>query len=285
MNARIRVEVTRELHAIITQIATAVNPHVPETIRAEPGRTAAGCHRRICHNSGMVRLVLSAIAALLALFLLGLASAAAQPQTNRSIVWERFDSTIDLLGDGTFRVVETQRVAFQGTYQRASRQIPLTRLASVTEVQVGEPGQRYRQGSNQPGTFTVSRSDDSIEINWWFRPTTNASRTFQVSYRVVGALRIYDAGDQLYWVAVPAERPGPVAAAEVLIRLPGDLPAEQLRAEGYLGGRPASGQSSIGGREVRYSGQRNLARRGVRSSSPVPARSGRRGTAGLAGRL
>jgi Predicted membrane protein (DUF2207) C-terminal domain/Predicted membrane protein (DUF2207) N-terminal domain len=206
----------------------------------------------------MVRFASSAIVALLALFLVGLVGAVAQTQTNRSIAWERFDSTIDLLGDGTFHVVETQRVAFRGTYQRASRQIPLARLASVTEVQVGEPGQSYRQGSNQPGTFTVSRSDDSIEINWWFVPTTNASRTFQVSYRVVGALRIYDAGDQIYWVAVPADRPGPVAAAEVLIRLPGDLPADQLRAEGYLGARPATEQPSISDREVRY-GASNIA--------------------------
>ena len=67
----------------------------------------------------MVRLALPVIAALIALFLLAPRGAASQAQVNRSIAWERFDSTIDLLGDGTLPGGATQRVSFQGTYQRA----------------------------------------------------------------------------------------------------------------------------------------------------------------------
>src|SRR5689334_5995467 len=101
--------------------------------------------RPICDNSTVGRLV---ALLLLALVLLApaLAPAPAVAQDSRSFVWEALDVSLDLLPDGTFNVLETHRLRFNGTYRQAFREIDLQRLGSVTEVQVGEPGRVYREG-------------------------------------------------------------------------------------------------------------------------------------------
>ena len=196
-----------------------------------------------------------ALAALLGLALLVAGPGPASAQATRSVSWERFDVAIELLPDSTLRIVQTETIRFDGTFQRAFREIPLDRVSSITEVQVGEGGQPYRAGYNQPGTFAVTRSDNALRIDWWFPPTTNATRTFELSYRVSGAIRVYAGGDQLYWVAVPADRPGQVEASDVGVRLPEAVPDDQLKSEAYLGGHPARSQPSVAGREVHFAAQ------------------------------
>jgi Predicted membrane protein (DUF2207) len=175
---------------------------------------------------------------------------AAQP--SRSFSWERFDVSIELLPDSTLRVVETQQVHFNGTHRSFDREIPLANLSSITEVEVGETGRGYRPGYNQPETFGVGRGEDRLRIDWWFEPTTNATRTFELRYRVSGAIRVYQSGDQLTWTAVPAAREADVLASAVLVRLPLELPPEQVAAKAYLGSRETVGQPSVGPREIRF---------------------------------
>src|SRR5439155_25760940 len=133
--------------------------------------------------------------------------------------------------------------------------IPLDRVSSITEVGAGEVGRPYRAGYNQPETFAVTRSDNILRIDWWFPPTTNATRTFELSYRVSGAVRVYEGGDQLYWVAVPPGLPGPVEASQVVVRLPTEVPPDQLRAQAYVGGRPGGSPPAVSGREAQFSAQ------------------------------
>ena len=55
-------------------------------------------------------------------------------------------------------------------------------------------------------------------------------RTFVVNYRLVGALRIAEAGDQLYMAAIRSGRAGPVQASRITVRLPQAVsPSERLR--------------------------------------------------------
>lgn len=183
--------------------------------------------------------------------MLVLGSAPVAAQTARSATWERFDVTIDLLPDGTLRVVERQQVRFEGTFQRGFRDIPFQRLSSVTEVQLSEGGAAYRAGYNDPGTFSGSRQGDMLRIEWWFPPTTNATRTFELSYRVSGAVRVYEGGDQIWWKAVPSGLGGAVRASTVVVRLPAAVQADQLKAEAYLAGSPQAA-ASTGTNEIRF---------------------------------
>jgi uncharacterized protein (TIGR04222 family) len=173
-------------------------------------------------------------------------------QSSRSLSWERFDVTMELLPDSTLRVTETQQVRFDGTHQWLDREIPLGRLSSVTEVQVSEMGRAYTQGYNRPDTFAVGRSEDRLRIDWWFAPATNSTRTFELHYRVSGAIRVYEGGDELFWTAVPAGRQAEVRASEVVVKLPAELSTGQVGASAGPGGLPANGPGSVGPHELHF---------------------------------
>lgn len=191
----------------------------PEAVRAD------GWHR------SKVGGALAAIVALaLALLLLASpTSAAPQPP-----YWQRFDVSIDVQQNGDFLVTEDQTVVFgPTTARRGFREIPLDRVVQITDVSVSEPGRNYRRGTESPNTFQVTREGDVLRIEWWFQPTFNAPRTFLVSYRVVGGLRYYPGGDQLYWKAIYADRPYPIETGRVVARFPADLAADQVRIAAY----------------------------------------------------
>src|SRR5215216_6038463 len=140
--------------------------------------------------------------------LLGCAAfAPAAGAQQRSVTWERFDVDLAVQQDGVVRVAETQAIRCQGTYQQGFRVIPTDRVTAIDDVSVAEVvgGQTspYRASQSQaPNTYRTSSTDQGLSIDWWFPPTTNATRTFVLSYTVRGAIRIYDAGDQLQWKAV-----------------------------------------------------------------------------------
>ena len=173
-------------------------------------------------------------------------------QASRGVSWEHFDLAIELLPDSTLRFAHSERVRFEGTFQHAFREIPLERLSSVTEVLVGEPGRPYRSGYNRPETFAVSRNENRLRIDWWFPPTSNSARTFELRYRVSGRVQVYPEGDQFYWIAVPAGLQGAVEAANVTVRLPDDAPVE--RAASRFGSRWDQVETT-GSNEVRFTVQ------------------------------
>jgi uncharacterized membrane protein YgcG len=88
----------------------------------------------------------------------------------------------------------------------------------------------YRSSPIQAtNAFHTSSTDQGLRIDWWFPPTTNAARTFVLRYTIHGAIRIYDAGDQLQWKAIYADRPGQVAASSATVHLPADVAPADLK--------------------------------------------------------
>jgi uncharacterized membrane protein YgcG len=139
--------------------------------------------------------------------------------------------------NGSVQVSETQVIQFTGTYQQGYRLVPLDRTTGVTDIGVSETidGRSipYGRGTGRPNTYSTSTTADGLQIDWWFPPTTNAARTFAVRYTVDGAVRIYDAGDQLQWRAIYADRDGAVGASTVTVHLPGDVPAGEVKSAWY----------------------------------------------------
>lgn len=214
--------------------------------------TAAPTAGRSAIIPGVRRLLAAALLLLALVAVLGHPSPARAQEATQQVTWERFDVNLELLPDGTLRVVQTERIRFNGSFQRAFREIPLDRVTSITEVQVGEPGRDYRPGYNQPETYAVTRSNDRVRIDWWFPRTTNDVRTFVIRYRVTGAIRVYPDGDQVYWTAVPADRPGSVQEASATLTLPEAVAPDQLRAAAYVGGRELVGATAISANAITY---------------------------------
>ena len=159
----------------------------------------------------------------------------AQAQADAPFVWERYDVELVLRPDGTVEVAETQVLAIFGTIRKGFREIPLERVGGITEISVEEPGRPYSRGSDRPYTFAAVHEGDSARVDWWFPPTSNGGRTFILRYRLHDVIRVYEGGDQLYWIAVYADRPAPVRASTVTLRFPSDVSAEQVRLATYAG--------------------------------------------------
>ena len=153
--------------------------------------------------------------------------AEAQDQT---LYWDRFDVDITVNQDGTFDVVETQAITFtSGTFRRGFRSIDGSKLTGITDIGVADGSGAYEASTSQaPGTFDVEQQGQNTVINWYFDPTSDATRTFTISYRVDGGLRYYEGGDQVWWQAVYGDRQFPVNNSVVTIHLPAQAAIQNL---------------------------------------------------------
>ena len=143
---------------------------------------------------------------------------------SKSLYWDGWDTTLTILPNGDLHVMERQRISFtDGTFTFGFREIPLAKTGGITGISVSEPGVGvYGDGrfGQQPFTFDVTQEGGDQSIRWYFPPTANAIRTFDISYTVKDALRVYDSGDKLQWQAIATDRDFPIREASVKVVLP-----------------------------------------------------------------
>jgi len=173
-------------------------------------------------------------------FLLALLIPAPLDAAPEAPYWQRFDVGIDIQTSGEFTVTEDQTVLFGSNSARHGfRSIPLDRVDQIVDVSVSEPDRPYQvvgqaaDGEEPPYSYQLQRKDGELLIDWWFPPTRNAPRTFLLRYRVIGGLRYYEGGDQLYWKAVYADRPYLVQSSQVMARFPFELSNHVIKTAAY----------------------------------------------------
>jgi len=176
----------------------------------------------------------------LVLFLLLLAMASPAYAQSKTLYWQRLDVDITVNEDGTFRVEETQEIVFtSGTFTYGYRDVDMSRLDSISDVEVREGDRVYqRSDSGAPYTFSTSRQGRYFRIKWHFPETGDSTHTYTIAYTVHGGLRYYDEGDQIWWKAVFSDRSFPVNASRVTVHLPAG--AEVQKFDSY--GSPATAQ-------------------------------------------
>jgi hypothetical protein len=154
----------------------------------------------------------------------------------KTFYWEQFDVDITLQENGDLFVVETQTLNFSsGTFSFGFRGIPVGtngRNDGIRDVAVSEAGVAFAEaGSNIPGTFEVERTSNEDVINWYFEPTAGR-HTYQISYTVLGAVRVGsaddDAGDQIFWKPTPVDLPARIARSVVTLHLPEGIRPQQF---------------------------------------------------------
>jgi hypothetical protein len=212
-------------------------------------------------------------AALLALVVAVVATVLHAPgagaQEDKSVVWDRFDVTIDVLPTGnqyglpagSYHVIERQEIDFQGgPFRGGFADIPLARIDSIPALIVREetangvedyslvPWDDYEE---DPGTYSWTITNSQFSIRYGFTPTTDQKRTFIIEYLVTGAMRVYASPEpptppnqQVWWTAISSDvtEVAPVRAATVTINLPssvGDLTNEAIMVSGPGGTEPA----------------------------------------------
>jgi len=170
---------------------------------------------------------------LLALFVSGTAWA-----QDKSLLWQRYDVNIQVLVNSDILVEEIQQIQFtSGTFRFGFAAIPLDRVERITDVSVAEliDGQerRYKPNSSAPYGFETTQSDNNLEITWYFPPTSASTHTYVLRYRVIGGLRFYEEGDQLWWKAIPPDHNFPIRASTITVTLPATFSQEQLKVASY----------------------------------------------------
>jgi len=138
--------------------------------------------------------------------------------------------------DGYLTVTEHLRVAFDLPRHGIYRRIPYSYTLPtgerynlriwVEEVQAdgGEvPVKSYREEG-----YLVLRIGDPDRL-------VSGEVTYTVRYRVARALRIYGEEVELYWNAIGTEWELPIDHAEVVITLPPEVTADEVRAVGFVG--------------------------------------------------
>jgi uncharacterized membrane protein YgcG len=174
----------------------------------------------------------------LAALVVVLASWSAAHAQEKSLYWQRYDVNITVLENSDMLVEETQEIAFtSGTFRFGFRAIPLDRVEDITDVQVSEiingVEQPYTPGSSGAYGFVTSTNQGDLELTWYFPPTQDSTHTYIVRYRVIGGLRFYEGGDQVWWKAIAPDHNFPIRASKVTVTLPTNFAQNQLVVASY----------------------------------------------------
>lgn len=165
-------------------------------------------------------------------------SADAALAQEKTLYWERYDVTLDVQQNSDMLVEEVQQIVFTGgTFRFGFAAIPLDRVEQLTDIQVSEvingSERQYTPNSSQPYGFTTANREGNLEITWYFPPTSNTGHTFILRYRVVGGLRFYEGGDQVWWKAIPPDHNFPIRNATVTVNLPVTFRKSELTVDSY----------------------------------------------------
>jgi hypothetical protein len=174
-----------------------------------------------------------------ALLLLPITLLLVQPQSvaaqSNEFSMDRYDAEITVNPDGSYDVVETLDYDFQsGAFKRGLREIPLDRVEDITDVRVTEitdgAAQEYRETSfnedddrafGVPGTFGTKIEGNKLRIRWIFDEVFfGGNKSFELRYKVHGAMREYDNHYVVDWKAIPPDWQGEIENSRVTVSFP-----------------------------------------------------------------
>jgi hypothetical protein len=180
----------------------------------------------------------AAVLTVLLICLLGPSLALAQTQ---SLYWERFDVAITVDTDeGDLLVTETQVINFtSGVFHEGVATLETTNTDGIEDVVVSENGQPYQRVSPTSSQldageyFSSAQDDGSLEVVWGMGRTQDETRTFEISYRVNGAIRRYEQGNEFQWNAIsPGQHDFEIRNSTVTVNMPEGAAITDF---GYLG--------------------------------------------------
>lgn len=183
-------------------------------------------------------------------FFLSLALLNGNAQAERSFKIERIVINAEVLTDASMRVTERITVDFSGQWNGFFVSIPQGNTP-IKDVMVCENGQRYsfNPGKNYgpPGTYQVKVQNDKALIDWSVA-AKDEPRTFDVSYRVLNAVKIHNDVAELYRKFVGDANKQPVGEVLVNLKLPaGAEKYEQGKDIRIWGHGPLDGQVNFRG--------------------------------------
>ena len=181
------------------------------------------------------RILVTAVFAVLAASVLPAAAA-------KSYRAEHFHSRAVVEPGGSIVVTETVRFVFgPDEFTYVVRELPSRRTDGLTIIEASMDGVPMERGKSA-GQFELKRDDNRRRIVWHFPATSNAARTFTLTYRAAGVVWQDAESDVLAWTLIPTRHEYAIDCASGEVAYPADAvligaavldpPASQVRFEG-----------------------------------------------------
>lgn len=186
------------------------------------------------HAFTQIRLALTSLCLILAISLLAVPHIAEA----RSFRFTNLRIEAEVLPDGSLQIVEHRTAQFSGTFSGMYQWIRKDPGVSIVDVAVGEEGKppyTFRPGATDygpAGTFYTQEQSGRLYVDWSFS-ATDETRTFTLTYRVTGQVKMHNDVAELYWKWVGAEWDQGVDSVSVRLTLPDGATEEQIRAWGH----------------------------------------------------
>jgi len=131
---------------------------------------------------------------------------------------ESFDVHVDVQPENELIITETVRFRFEGgPFTYVYRELSFSNLDNIDILNSSMDGREFQPGSGA-GKVEIT-SERPLKVTWHFPPTTDATHTFVLVYRVQGAIRKLT-GDTIIWRAIPEEHAYPILRSEITLLYP-----------------------------------------------------------------
>lgn len=149
-------------------------------------------------------------------FLLATGHAAAQ---EKSYSAERFDVAVSIAEDGSLLVTETVTFDFQGgPFTFVYRELETDLTDGVTVLEASVDGRVLASGA-EPGQVEIS-GRDPVRVEWHMEPFSNQTRTFELSYRMLGVVQQRETADLLLYQPLPDDYEYTIESSTVTFSYP-----------------------------------------------------------------
>jgi hypothetical protein len=177
---------------------------------------------------------------LIALVTLVLSAAPLNAQ-EKTYAAERFDVDWNLTEGGDLEVTENVVFRFDGgPFTFVYRTLPADYSDGVEMLAASLDGQPIPQGTAAGQVEIEGR--DPVKVTWRLTPTSDATHTFQLKYRVKGVVRQTESADLFWWNALPTDYEYPIESATIRLNYPTRLqpsgPPEVQRGSAQISQTP-----------------------------------------------
>lgn len=175
----------------------------------------------------LVCVIVSIAAGLFASTILYHAPRLAAAQDDRWLQWDRFDIIIDEINTTANRFDVTERyviTVIRGPFSFGTLELSLDRVDSISDFTV--------MNDDRPLLFSSGQDGDIFWVKYSFPQALNSGESLNIDlhYTVTGALRSYEKGDELYWIAIPGDHPFPIMDSTITVSFPHDVSLHWIRS-------------------------------------------------------
>ncbi len=153
-------------------------------------------------------------------FLLLIVSVSTVSAQDKSYSAEKFDVDITIQEDGSLQVTETVTFLFVGDpFTFVFRELEGDFSDGIVNIEAKVDGDTWREGTD-PGEVEITYDDEDIRVEWHLEPTANTSKTFTLSYQMLGVIRQEENSDRFKYQPLPDEFDYEVGSSTVNVTFP-----------------------------------------------------------------